>query len=295
MARPPSYRQESINTQLAREAAERAVDRRNAARDLGFGSAPHSAAETAGGVSTPSQWASRNAASPNMAALHAGVLSPYTLPAAPQGPTPSDAPMEPTNVPHGTINPYPQPGTEGIAHPPPMDNLTGSWNKGTTIPDRATNYLGEKTYFSPYAQSNVHEIDPAKDQRFAVMGQTSGAQTAQGILDKYGTPGTTASFTPGTVTDAAGNVAQNGQTVFNRQQSETALRASHPEIFQARTPQNAAFVAHAQQFGEPSAHANVDTIMSNAAKPAAAPTPAEKPIGEQMPPAGKGWAGIAPY
>ncbi len=179
-----------------------------------------------------------------------------------------------SSSPPGVLNPYDWRGHEGIAHPPAINNPTGhAVALPATAPQTAPDYKGESTYFDPYAGSQVHEINPALDQRFSVNGQTSGAQTAQGILDKYQTPGTTASFTPGNVTDASGNTMAPGGAVtpaFDRASAETALKASHPNIFIAGSPENNAFVAHAQQHGEQSAHANVNSIMATA-RPATAP------------------------
>lgn len=273
-SRVPSVRQESAQQEIERNRQLDAHNRAQAARDSNGGrSAPHSQAETAGGLSSAKEWDSRNTPSANFNRLKPLPLTPYTtIPAPPVLTTAAVNPLDAEqrlsaspaaapaagNVPRGTFNP----DANSIANPPPMDNLTGSWNKGATVPEQATNYLGESRYIDPHANgAMVSEIDPAKDMRYSVNGQTSGANTAAGILSKYQTPGTTASFTPGTVTDAGGNVANNGQTVFNRASAETALKASHPNIFTAGSPENTAFVAHAQQYGEPSAHANVDSIM----------------------------------
>lgn len=163
---------------------------------------------------------------------------------------------------------------------PRMDpgwQLKGTAGEGVTIPDSARNYKGEKSYVDPYAGPTI-DVDSSKDQRFSVNGQTSGAQTAAGIAAKYQVPGTTASFTPGTVTDSTGNVmAQNGQvtpppqaphwtgfpTANDAAAARTALLKAHPDIGQAGTAANQAFIAHAQQFGEPSAHANVASIVAD--------------------------------
>lgn len=176
-------------------------------------------------------------------------------------------------------NPNDWRGKSGIgAAAPRMDpgwQLKGTAGEGVTIPDSARNYKGEKSYVDPYTGPTI-DVDPSKDQRFSVNGQTSGAQTAAGIAAKYQVPGATASFTPGTVTDSTGNtMAQNGQVTppvalhpsgFDSAQSAAAARTAslkaHPEIGKAGTAANQAFVAHAQQFGEPSAHANVASIVA---------------------------------
>jgi hypothetical protein len=41
-----------------------------------------------------------------------------------------------------------------------------------------------------------------------------------------------------------------------------ALQQAHPNIFVAGSPENLAFVAHAKEFGEESAHQNADKLMS---------------------------------
>ncbi len=55
----------------------------------------------------------------------------------------------------------------------------------------------------------------------------------------------------------------------NADQQRAALFAKHPAIFKAGTPENLAFVAHAQQHGLEAAHANADSIVGQiaAAKP----------------------------
>lgn len=177
---------------------------------------------------------------------------------------------------------------------PPMDpgwQLKGTGHEGVVLPDTGYNYKGEKSYVDPFAASQggsgrVLEIDPSKDQRFSVNGQTSGAQTAQGIQDKYQVPGTTAAFTPGSIAPTSGTImGQNGQVTQPPQTPERqALFQAHPEIFQTGTPQNAAFVAHANQFGEASAHQNIDSIMQGAQQPSPTPSPAPTPNTEATAP-----------
>lgn len=207
-------------------------------------------------------------------------IDPY---ASPQGPTQSGAPLG------GNAD---QVGIGASA--PPMDpgwQLKGTGHEGVVLPDTGYDYKGEKSYVDPFAAAQggsgrVLEIDPSKDQRFSVNGQTSGAQTAQGIQDKYQVPGTTAAFTPGSIAPTSGTImGQNGQVTQPPQTPERqALFQAHPEIFQTGTPQNAAFVSHANQFGEASAHQNIDSIMQGAQQPSPTPSPAPTPNTEATAP-----------
>lgn len=163
---------------------------------------------------------------------------------------------------------------------PRMDpgwQLKGTGREGVVIPDTARNYKGEKSYLDPLAGGKVYDVDPSKDQRFSVNGQTSGANTAAGIAAKYGVPGTTASFTPAQPEQSA-PVAQTGPP---QTPDRAALYQNHPEVFQAGTPQNIAFVNHVKDYGEDSAHQNIDGLMEAAGTqltpPASTPTPAAAP------------------
>lgn len=208
-------------------------------------------------------------------------IDPHT---SPQGATPSGAPLGGNSAGQSGI---------GTAAPPvdPGWQLKGTGHEGVVLPDTGYNYKGEKSYVDPFAAAQggsgrVLEIDPSKDQRFSVNGQTSGAQTAQGIQDKYQVPGTTAAFTPGSIAPTSGTImGQNGQVTQPPQTPERqALFQAHPEIFQTGTPQNAAFVAHANQFGEASAHQNIDSIMQGAQQPSPTPSPSSTPPTEATAP-----------
>lgn len=201
-------------------------------------------------------------------------------------------------------NPNSWMGKTGIDHPPPITNLIGSGHEGVALPQTGPNYKGESSYVAPYSSGpgagNVIEVDPSKDQRFSRMGQTSGQLTAQGIQDKYQTPGTTARITQGNVTDAQGNtMAQNGRvtpftpadpvrTAANAtnpvnggfgsrdewMQARNSLQQQHPEVFQAGTAKNLDFADYAQQHGEPAAHAYMQTAYPATASVAPTPSPA---------------------
>lgn len=156
-------------------------------------------------------------------------------------------------------------GREGVANPPPMLHSGAPGSEGAVLPSNAANYKGISAYNDPDAGgARVIEYDPSKDMRYSKMGVTSGANTAQGIQDKYQTPGTTAKFTPGTVTDNNGNVMNQGGDVWNRDAARASLYQSHPEVWQAGTDKNKAFAEYAAQHGEQAAHANIDTILGGA-------------------------------
>lgn len=56
--------------------------------------------------------------------------------------------------------------------------------------------------------------------------------------------------------------------------ARTQLYQTHPQIFDGPdNPDRQAFVAHAKQYGEQSAHDNIDKILPNSANPAAPATP----------------------
>lgn len=48
---------------------------------------------------------------------------------------------------------------------------------------------------------------------------------------------------------------------FDQTAARLALKQKHPAIFEAGTPENEAFVAHAKQYGEASAHENADAMI----------------------------------
>lgn len=173
-------------------------------------------------------------------------------------------------------DPYDWRGKVGAANAPAMDagwQNRGTGREGAVIPDTARNYKGEKSYFDPYAGGTTYDVDPSKDQRFAKLNpstgqlETSGANTAAGIAAKYGVPGTTSSFTPA----APAPVAPAGPP---QTPERAALYAAHPEIFQEGTPQNIAFVNHVNDYGEASAHQNIDGLMGAASTPPPVAAPA---------------------
>lgn len=215
-----------------------------------------------------------------------------------QGPTPSGEPTSSTD-------PNAWMGKEGISNPPPINNaMGGTGREGVVLPDSGYNYRGEKSYVSPYSSGpgagNTIEVNPSKDLLYSQNGQTSGQLTAQGIQDKYQTPGTTARITQGNVTDAQGNtMAQNGRvtpftpadpvrTAANTtnpvnggfgsrnewMQARNSLQQQHPEVFQAGTPKNLDFADYVQQHGEPAAHAYMQTAYPATASVAPTPSPA---------------------
>lgn len=237
----------------------------------------------------------------NRPAAWEGQLTPRIRPfaAAAQGPTQTGATADTTGVPQDWR------GQTGISNPPPINNaMGGTGREGVVLPDSGYNYRGEKSYVSPYSSGpgagNTIEVNPSKDLLYSRDGQTTGQLTAQGIQDKYQTPGTTARITQGNVTDAQGNtMAQNGRvtpftpadpvrTASNTtnpvnggfgsrdewMQARNSLQQQHPEVFQAGTPKNLDFSDYAQQHGEPAAHAYMQTAYPATASVAPTPSPA---------------------
>lgn len=261
--RTPSYRQESAQQEIERNRQLEAHDRVQATIAANKGrSAPHSAADTGGGISPQNQWDARNTPSANFLRLNP-LPGQGPLPLPPSGEQPKKSAYQTNNF---------------IPNPPPMNNLipgsaaTASLAPrisayATSLPNPLTGPGGNAATDRADYEQNLGLYAPGGMTARAAIPQPPAQTVFQpsqtdvaGIQGRYQTPGTTASFTPGTATDIAGNSTSNG-VPFNQASSRASLYASHPQIFQSGTPENTAFVSHAQQYGEPSAHANIDTVL----------------------------------
>lgn len=245
--RTPSLHQESPEAAQRRRLIEKRNEDAEAAVTANGGrSAPHSAAETASALTPEGEW-----------------LKMFPMPPGASNPAPIALGTP------GTLNPFvPHAGVPAINNPRPQTSPS------LVHPQTAPNYLGESTYFDPHAGvegAQVHEIDPAKDQRFSVMGQTSGANTAAGIAKMYGDP------TGGSIRYVQPTAPTTPPApAYDQAAARASTLQAHPNIGVEGTPENNAFVAHATQYGEQSAHANLPSILSqsqtmSAAKPPAAP------------------------
>jgi len=242
--------QEQIENQRQIDAHENA---RIARANNGGRSAPPSAQSRPYGFTPADQWNAR----------FASTLSPYA----------TGMEAEEARASNPVTNTQSTPQQPDYIHSPvPLNNLAGGSKlpQGTTIADSTSNYRGDKSYFDPYSGNEgarVIEYNPKNDYA-----------GSSGILKKYQTPSTqstfigedgrthTTGFTPGNVTDAQGNsVSTTGATQpYNQAEARANLYQNYPEIWKAGSPENVAFTAHANQYGEPSAFTNVRDIIGGA-------------------------------
>lgn len=142
-------------------------------------------------------------------------------------------------------------GSAGVANPPPMTNL----GPGALPPTKPLNVKSEA-------------VQTALDQ--AAGTPVPGNIPATGASIQ--TPNGTASVRFASPTEkltAAQPIMEDGKQIGVGRQGPgdiAALRAQtfkdHPEVFQQGSPQNAAFVAHANKYGELAAHNGVGDLMT---------------------------------
>lgn len=147
------------------------------------------------------------------------------------------------------------------------------YNAGTPLsPAQGNALLGQDT-------SNISD-GAAHDAGLAAAGKNQLTMTSYGqISSRNAQPGDTPAEGPSFV---ANNGVSNPGVVpaFNQPAAHAALYANPAMrgIFTAGTPENAAFVAHANQNGLQSAYQNANSIVQSARQPApAAPTPQAAP------------------
>lgn len=144
----------------------------------------------------------------------------------------------------------------GVVNAPPTTNGPVS---------RASGYLDPQ---SPVVQNMLDRASgvatPAPGQSFtSPYGSGSVAYAPKGSTPTAATPVFDTSYDK----SAAGRQVQTGvartadPNEYNPDTARANLFAAYPEVFKAGTPQNAAFVAHAKEFGLQSAHQNASSIL----------------------------------
>lgn len=106
---------------------------------------------------------------------------------------------------------------------------------------------------------------------------TEGAPRATAVTRPPASPvvqGTPQHIDPSLAAPVVNSAGITRMAPIEQKYARESLQSSHPEIFKAGTPENAAFVAYAKQHGEAAAHANIDQIIPRAV---ASTTPTQAP------------------
>lgn len=244
-------RQVAYDKQMENEANRKAAIVRNGGR-----SAPQSQASRALGLTPQDAW---RALFPRPAGARLGATAPDPMD---DGAAQASSTFDTQATPARQISAHFDPNVNSVPNTPPMNN------PGYPRVD-------------PHLDINGPAVQGALDQAAGIT--HTPAAPGVNVPSIYGSghlvaPGETDK--ENAVFNAANGVPSLDWTPQQRQQNEDVLEKSHPAIFQNGTPENAAFVAHAQQYGEQSAHENVDKIMSGIQKPksaTASPTVQPKP------------------
>lgn len=237
-------------------------------------------------------------------ATHEGPINPETG-------MPTTGSWEPMNNPDGTFNPNSSQRPLPIKAPAPryastIPNYKGAIGVRSTGRESGSDYASisarNAAIYAPHdpvrIQSSNSVNSPAiQSQLDAVAGTKLSPVAGASQLTPYGTASSTFSSAPQTaaVTTPTGVIHPQASDPIGNAQARIALQQSHPEVFQAGTDANKAFIAYAQQHGEAAAHQNISSIIP-AMDPAAvananpAPQSAMPPMPGQPPSFQKGTA-----
>lgn len=203
------------------------------------------------------------------------------------GPGGTTGSLEPMNRADGSFNPQSSMRPAPIVTPEPRmistmphDSIappaSGNENPEQWANIRATNSALYRTHDPVAAPDPMGKNSPAVQGALdAVNGVTRTPVAGVGTQQTpFGTASATFSNTPQTA--ARPIYDTDGKTVIGLEHpspndptgnaaSRIALQQSHPEVFQDGTPQNQAFAAYANKYGESEAHKNIGTILGTTA------------------------------
>lgn len=180
------------------------------------------------------------------------------MPGAPQGASTS-GPAAPMPAPHADPT---SPTTPGVPTHLPGPTIA----KGDTNPVHVASAIAaNKAAVASGGMGTVSDTQnaqrpaPMVPRTFAAPAAPSNAPQLHDPAAENAAAGFVKEVTP-TKTTLASQYGTGSST--NPQQRNQALFQKHPNIFKAGTPENAAFVAHAKQYGLDEAHKNVDALMA---------------------------------